>query len=132
APRSSRAMLDQRPPAGKPGPVKTVRARPRLAPRHLRRVGPEVLGKLESLRLVAGTESGAVEPVGRFGQPLVDQTADGLAVAKEKRHLTAAHLEHRPTAGAAGGGMAEAGVEESGIVDTELADQRIERHHLGG
>jgi hypothetical protein len=29
-------------------------------------------------------------------------------------------------------GMAEAGIEEAGIVDAEFADQRIERHHLGG
>ena len=33
---------------------------------------------------------------------------------------------------AAGRGMAEAGIEEAGIVDAEFADQRIERHHLGG
>ena len=29
-------------------------------------------------------------------------------------------------------GVAEAGIEEAGIVHAELADQRIERHHLGG
>ena len=34
--------------------------------------------------------------------------------------------------GGLSGLVAEAGIEEAGIVNAELADQRIERHHLGG
>ena len=63
---------------------------------------------------------------------LVDQPADGLAVLEDERHLARAHLEHRAGAAAAGAGIAEAGIEEAGIVHAEFADQRIERHHLGG
>src|SRR5690606_28735463 len=92
----------------------------------------EMLGQFERLRLVVGTEAGAVETVRQLGQTLVDQPADGLAVADEKRHLAASHLEHGAAAAAAGGGMAKAGIEEAGIMDAELADQRIEGHHLRG
>src|SRR5665647_3250996 len=37
-----------------------------------------------------------------------------------------------PGFGYAGAGIAKAGIEEAGIVHAEFADQRIERHHLGG
>ena len=32
----------------------------------------------------------------------------------------------------AGTGIAETGIEEAGVMHAEFADQRIERHHLGG
>ena len=91
-----------------------------------------MLGQLQALRLVVGADVVAVELVGPRGQPLVDEAADDLAVLEDERHLVAAHFEHGAAAPAPGGGVAEARIEEAGIVDAELADQRIERHHLGG
>src|SRR3712207_8093213 len=50
---------------------------------------------------------------------------------EDERHLVTTDFEHRPAPCASGAGVAEAGVEEAGVVDPELADQRVERHHLG-
>ncbi len=90
-----------------------------------------MLGELQALRLVVGAEAGAVEDRGALGHRLVDEAANGLAMFEDEGHLVAAHFQHRPAAGTAGGGMAEAGIEEAGIMDAELADQRIEGDHLG-
>ncbi len=51
---------------------------------------------------------------------------------EDEGDLARAHFEHGARAKAAGAGIAEAGIEEARIVHAELADQRIERHHLRG
>src|SRR5260370_17392012 len=91
-----------------------------------------MLGELQSLRLIVRADALAVHGVGPRQHFLVDQAADDLAVLEDERHLARAHFEHRARALPAGAGIAEAGIEESGIVHAEFADQRIERHHLGG
>jgi hypothetical protein len=53
-------------------------------------------------------------------------------VLEDERHFARAHFQHRARALPAGAGIAEAGIEEAGIMHAEFADQRIERHHLGG
>src|SRR3954468_17198258 len=53
--------------------------------------------------------------------------------SREPTSPAARALLQRPArALAAGAGIAKAGVEKAGIVHAEFADQRIERHHLGG
>jgi hypothetical protein len=91
-----------------------------------------MLRQLQALRLVVRAEVGAVERLRPRQHVLVDQPADDLPVLQDERHLVTAHFQHRAAADAARGGMAEARIEEAGIVDAELADQRIERRHLGG
>ena len=51
---------------------------------------------------------------------------------EDERHLARAHFQHRARALPAGAGIAETGIEEAGVMHAEFADQRIERHHLGG
>src|ERR1700738_5044437 len=63
---------------------------------------------------------------------LIAQPADDLAVFEDERHLPRAYLEHRARSLPAGTGIAEAGIEKTRIMDAKFADQRIERHHLGG
>src|SRR4029453_11302070 len=53
-------------------------------------------------------------------------------VLQDEWHLARANLKHRAGATAAGALIAEARIEEAGVVNAEFADQRIERHHLGG
>ena len=91
-----------------------------------------MLGQLEALRLVVRADAHAVERRWPRQHLLIDQTADDLAVLEDERHLARAHLQHRAGAAAAGALVAEARIEEAGVVHAEFADQRIERHHLGG
>src|SRR3984893_4021786 len=96
------------------------------------RSGAKMLRQLEPLGLVVGTDPLAVERVGSRQHLFIDQPADDLAVLENERHLARAYLKHRAGALPAGAGIAEAGIEEASIMDAEFADQRIERHHLGG
>src|SRR5688572_5494505 len=91
----------------------------------------EVLGELQALRLVVRGEVAAVDQLWRRRELLVDEAADGLPVLQDEWHLVRTHLEHGARAGTAGLGMPEPRIEEARVVHTELADQRIERHHLG-
>ena len=96
------------------------------------RSGAEVLRQFEPLRLIVRADAGAVKLVGTRQHFFVDQPADDLAVFEDERHFARAHFQHRARAEPAGSGIAEAGIEEAGVVHAEFADQRIERHHLGG
>src|SRR6516165_9939247 len=51
---------------------------------------------------------------------------------EDERHFARAHFEHGASAPAASSGIAETRIEEACIVHAELADERIERDHLGG
>src|SRR5437763_191454 len=92
----------------------------------------EVLRQLQGLRLVVRADGLAVELARPRQHLFVDQAADGLAVLEDERHLARAHFEHGARAAAAGARIAETGIEEAGVMHPELADKRIERHHLGG
>src|SRR5262249_46306252 len=96
------------------------------------RSGSEMLGQLESLRLVVRADALAVEQVRSLQHSLVNETADDLAMLEDEGYLARAYLQNRARPAPAGARVAEAGVEESGIVHAKLAHQRIERHHLGG
>ena len=93
---------------------------------------PKMLAQLQALRLVVRTDALAVHRIGPRQHFLVDQPADDLAVFENERQLARAHFQHRARALSAGAGIAEAGIEKSRVVHAEFADQRIERHHLGG
>src|SRR6202047_2466174 len=93
---------------------------------------PKMLAQLQALRLVVRADALAVEGVGPRQHFLVDQTADDLAVLEDERHLARAYFQNRARALSAGPRIAETGIEEAGIMHAELADQGIERHHLGG
>src|SRR5882672_2901071 len=93
---------------------------------------PEMLRQLEALRLIIGTDALAVERLRSRQHLLVDQAADGLPVLENERNLARAHLQNGARAATAGARIAEARIEEARIVHAELADQRIERDHLGG
>src|SRR5947207_80251 len=93
---------------------------------------PEMLRELQALGLVVRADAFAVKLAGPRQHPLIDQAPDGLAVLEDERHLARAHFEHGARAPPARARMAEAGIEEAGVMHPELADQRIERHHLGG
>src|SRR6185437_12479435 len=68
----------------------------------------------------------------RIGQPLEYQPADDLAVLQDERHFPGPYLQDAAGRRRTALLIAETRVEEAGIVNAELADQRIERHHLGG
>ena len=91
-----------------------------------------MLGELQALRLIIRANALAVKLPRPRQHLLIDETADDLAVLQDERHFARAHLEHRAGAAAAGALVAETRIEEAGIVHAEFADQRIERHHLGG
>src|ERR1700761_6728037 len=93
---------------------------------------PEMLRQLPPLRLIVRADALAVHRIRPRKHLLVDETADDLAVLEDERHLARTHFEDGARAAAARAGIAKAGIEEAGIVNAELADQRIERHHLGG
>jgi hypothetical protein len=69
---------------------------------------------------------------GTLGHMLVDKPADGLAVFDDEGHVVRPHFQNRARADTTGARMAEAWIEETGIMHPELADQRVEGHHLGG
>ena len=56
-------------------------------------LGPEMLAELQPLALVVAAAF-AVEAVGAFGQGLIDQTGDDLAVFKHEGGVVGADLEH--------------------------------------
>src|SRR5579863_5893971 len=91
-----------------------------------------MLGQLQALRLIVGADALAVHGVWPRQHFLVDEASDDLAVLEDEGYFARAHFEYRARALAAGAGIAEAGVEESRIMHAEFANQRIERHHLGG
>src|SRR6266700_7114891 len=91
-----------------------------------------MLRELQALGLVVRADAIAVELARPRQHLLIDQAADGLAVLEDERHLARAHLEHGARTPPAGPRIAEARIEEAGVVHPELADQGIERHHLGG
>src|SRR5258705_3153915 len=93
---------------------------------------PKMLAQLQALRLVVRADALAVHGLGPRQHFFVNQTADDLAMLEDERHFARAHFQHRARALSAGAGIAKAGIEEAGIVHAEFADQRIERHHLGG
>src|SRR5277367_2271889 len=97
-----------------------------------RELDAEVLRKLQALRLIVRTDALTVHRIGPSQHFFVDQAADDLAVLENERHFARAHFQYRTRTFAAGAGIAEAGIEEARIVHAEFADQRIERHHLGG
>src|SRR5277367_1815461 len=97
-----------------------------------RELDAEVLRKLQALRLIVRTDALTVHRIGPSQHFFVDQAADDLAVLENERYFARAHFQYRTRTFAAGAGIAEAGIEEAGIVHAEFADQRIERHHLGG
>src|SRR5581483_12132880 len=94
--------------------------------------GAEVLGELQTLRLIVRADALTIQHLRPFDHALIDEAPDDLAVLEDEGDLVAADFKHRSAAGSAGRGMAEAGIEKAGVVDAELADQRVERHHLGG
>ena len=75
-----------------------------------------MLAELEALALIAGGRAGAVELVAlrRVAERLVDQAADWLAVLEQKRHVAAAHFQHRARAWGAIRTLAEARIETIG------------------
>src|SRR5437660_2384068 len=91
-----------------------------------------MLGELQALRLIVGADALAVQRSRPRQHFLVDQPADDLAMLEDERHLARAHFQYGAGALPAGPGITETGIEEAGIMYAELADQRIERHHLGG
>src|SRR6266480_2564098 len=92
----------------------------------------EMLRELQALRLVVRADALAVERMRARQHLLVDEAPHDLPVLEDERHFARAHLEHRARAAPAGAGVAEAGIEEAGVMHAKFADQRIERHHLGG
>src|SRR5262245_11620777 len=91
----------------------------------------EVLRQLQALGLVVRTDALAVDLVGNFGELVIDEAPNDLAVLEDERDVEAAHFEHGLGARRLPRRIAEAGIEEAGIVHPILADQRIERRHLG-
>ena len=91
-----------------------------------------MLGKLQALGLVVGTEISAVKRLRPLQHVLIDQPADDLSMLENEGDLVAAHLKHGAAARTACRRVAKAGIEETGIVDAKLADQRVERRHFGG
>src|SRR5580692_11285500 len=108
------------------------RAHTRWSGSEARCSGAKVLRQFEPLRLVIRADARAVKLVRPRQHFLVDQAADDLAVLEDERHFARAHFQYRARAQAAGAGIAKTRIEEAGIVHAEFADQRIERHHLGG
>jgi len=76
------------------------------------RSGVEVLGQLELLPLIAGTERRPVGLARSFQHFLEHQAADGLAVAKGERRLVAADFQHAAGAPVAGQAVAVRGGED--------------------
>ena len=62
----------------------------------LLRQGAEMLGQLQTLALIVGTQAFAVTLRRRISQPLEHQPADDLAMLKDERHLPRPHLQHAP------------------------------------
>src|SRR4051794_2059513 len=91
-----------------------------------------MLAELEALRLVVRADALAVHSVGAGQHLLVDEAADDLAVLEDERHFARAHFENGARSQPARTGIAEAGIEEARVMHAKFADERIERHHLGG
>ena len=72
----------------------------------------ELLGQLQALTLVGGTDTGAVQLIRLGGQPFVDEAADELPVAQCERYLERADLETR---GDERCGKREKGVHDAGL-----------------
>src|SRR5262245_11569170 len=91
----------------------------------------EVFRQLQALRLVVRADALAVDLVGDLGELVVNQAPDDLSILQNERDVEAAHFEHGLGPRRLPRRIAEAGIEEAGIVHPILADQRIERPHLG-
>ncbi len=91
-----------------------------------------MLGELQALRLVGRADALPIELIRPRQHVLEDEAADRLPVLQNERHLARAHFQHGARPAPAGPGIAETGVEEAGVMDAEFADERVERHHLGG
>ena len=73
-----------------------------------------MLRQLQPLALVVRGRARAVELVGGARELFVDQPADGLPVLEQKRHVAAAHFQHRARAWGAIRTLAEARIETIG------------------
>src|SRR5262245_50372023 len=91
----------------------------------------EVLRQLQALGLVVRTDALAVDLVRYLGELVIDEAPNDLAVLEDERDVEAAHFEHGLGARRLSRRVAEARIEEAGIVHAILADQGIERRHLG-
>ena len=91
-----------------------------------------MLAQLQALRLVVRADALTIHRTGPRQHLLINETPDDLAVLEDERHLARAHFQNGARALPARAGIAETGIEETGLVHAEFADQRIERHHLGG
>src|SRR6476469_10593445 len=89
----------------------------------LRHILFEVLREFQALRLVVRADALAIELIGNFGEPVVDEAPDDLPVLEDEGNVEAAHLEHRLGTWHLTFGIAEAWIEEAGIVHAVLADQ---------
>src|SRR3954468_13401696 len=107
---------------------------PELTPPRGARCGSlnfEMFGELEALRLVVRANALAVKRVRPREHLLVDKAADDLPVLQDERYLARAYFEHRAAPLPARARISEPRIEEARIVHAELADERVERHHLG-
>src|SRR5262245_2137986 len=91
----------------------------------------KVFRQLQALRLVVRADALAIDLVGDLGELVVNQAPDDLPVLQDERDIEAAHFKHGLGARRLPRRVAEARIEEAGVVHAILADERIERRHLG-
>src|ERR1043165_8375285 len=80
------------------------------------RLGLEMLGELQALRLVVRADALAIQRFGTRQHGLIDEPADDLPVFEDERHFARAHLEQ----------CAAALPASARITETRIEDARIE------
>jgi hypothetical protein len=78
--------------------------------------------KLEALALIVRADALAVNTRRRFGERLILQPTDHLAMFQNERHFVRANLQYGARALPPAGSMTEAGIEKTGIMNTKFSN----------